>query len=87
MVESNDKKRKGGITLIPLVIAGFTLLASIGGAWISASASAQREISTVNTKVELVERTEELHYKELKEDLDEIKDDIKQLLKNSLTNK
>lgn len=78
------EKKKGIIPIIPLVIGGvFTLFASVGGAWITASASAQREIGNVNTELQIVKTTEGLHYKELKDDLNEIKVDIKDLLELS----
>ncbi len=67
-------KNKGQIPFLGIIATGFfTIFASVGGAWMSGSASAEREIGAVNLKVELVQRTEELHYKELKEDNVEVK--------------
>lgn len=74
-------KNKGQILGITgLVIGGmFTLFASVGGAWVSAGASVQKEISKVNTVVQVVKTTEELHYKELKEDTKEIKKNLENI--------
>lgn len=65
-------------TLIPIVIASITVIGTIGGAWLSASASAQKEVSAVNTKVEVVQEREDNHYKELKATMDRYGSDIKQ---------
>ena len=82
MTEAHKQiKNRGQVPfLIPIISGTFLLLASIGGAWFTSNATAERKISSVNTKVELVQRTEELHYRELKEDLDEIKNNIQKLV-------
>lgn len=82
MTEAHEQvKKKGQVPfLIPIISGTFLLLASIGGAWFTSNATVERKISTIDTKVELVQRTEELHYRELKEDLNEIKNNIQKLV-------
>ena len=78
----NNIKNKGQVGIMAIIIGGvFTLMASIGGAWMAASASASKELSSVNTEVQLNKQREDIHYIELKGDNREMKSDIKDILK------
>ncbi len=65
------------ITVFQAVFGGISLvLASVGGAWASSSAAANKELSNFNTELQVVKTTEMLHYTEVKELLIGIKEQV-----------
>ena len=69
---------RGQFSLWAIMIpAGATVLASAFGAWGMSSL----RVGAIDTQVQIVKTTEELHYKELKESVGEMKGDIKTILK------
>ena len=70
-------KKTGQITIGIALISALGLLA---GSALTSWATASRANSILNAKIQVVERTEELHYLELKEDITEMKSDIKSIL-------
>ena len=65
------------------ITIGIALISALGllvGSGLTAWATASRANSVLNAKIQVVERTEELHYLELKEDITEMKSDIKSIL-------
>jgi hypothetical protein len=78
---------KGQVPIIPLVVGGvFTLLASIGSAWVTASSAAsdkiyETKIELNNTDAKLSERTAilETSVPTIQNDIKEIKDGIKEI--------
>ena len=67
---------KGQISLWAIMIpAGATILASAFGAWGMSSL----RVGAIETKTEIVKTTEELHYREIKETVGEIKMDVKEI--------
>ena len=81
-------KLEGRTPIITLVIAGsFTLLASIGGAWVTANGAVNEKVADVNTEVKVIQERENNHYLEvqkqittLNEKIDGQSIDIKQIL-------
>lgn len=62
-------KRMGQISLLTAIIGAVGMIsASIFSGWYSASS----KTNEINTQVQIVKTTEELHYKELKENLGKI---------------
>ena len=60
---------KGQISILAIIIGvGGTIIASALGAW----ATASTRVNIIDTKVQVVERTEQIHYMELKEQLNRI---------------
>jgi len=65
------------LTVLQAVIGGISLvLASVGGAFVTGSAGASSQLNSVNTKVEVVKTTEELHYSEVIKILDRLEKKI-----------
>ena len=74
------------ITIAQAIIGGISLfLSSIGGAYMTGSVAANKELSNTNTKVEVIKITEELHYKELKELLTSIDQKIDRIAPPTVT--
>ena len=75
---------RGQIGLITAIVgATGMILASAFTGWFSASSGideVRAEVSNVRNEANLIKTTEELHYKELKEDIGEIKRDVKSIL-------
>lgn len=70
-------KNKGQIPFISVVIGGvLTAVTAWGGAWITGSMSASRELFKVNTDLQVVKTTEDLHYKEVVKILERIEKNI-----------
>lgn len=71
--------RKGQITPLVAGIGGLlTLLGTVFTAW----TTADKRVGAVETKIEVVEEREELHYSEMQKDLSRIESKIDSLLKN-----
>lgn len=73
-------KTKGQISIIPVAITAIaTIMASVLGGW----SSANQRVSSIDTKVEVVEERENNHYAELEKRLDKMDDKLDLLIKNS----
>lgn len=67
------KNEKGQVALIPVIVTGISaIIASAISGWTASNI----RTSGIDTKVQVVERTEEIHYKELSKKMDYIIDKL-----------
>ena len=72
--------KNGSITLLGIIITSVvTLTAAIGTAWITSGVKTTREIGIIETKVQLVEQRENLHYEEIQKSLNRIENSIEKI--------
>lgn len=64
-----------------IIIATIGALAAIGGAWLTAQTTADQQVAQIETKVEVVKTTENLHYLEVKDSLGRIEKKLDMILK------
>ena len=69
---------KGQSTII--IVGIIAAVATIGGSWLTGWFGASKRVGEIEKNVAIVKTTESLHYMELKEDVKEIKTDIKTIL-------
>lgn len=73
---------KGQISVSIAIIGAVGTIGAAGiTGWFSAASAIRKELSTINTKVQVVEEREDNHYRELRDDVGEIKTDVKTILK------
>lgn len=69
---------KGQMSLVALVLTGaFALTGTVITSW----ATANTRVASIDTQVKLVEKTEALHYLELRKDLARIESKLDQIIK------
>jgi len=74
--------KKGSITLLGIIITSVaTLTAAIGTAWITSGVKTTKEVGQIETKIQLVEQRENLHYEEIEKSLDRIEKSIEKITK------
>ena len=62
---------KGQTPIITMVVASVgTIIAAVGGAWVSGAFAANSELNVINTRVSVVEERENNHYLEIGKKLD-----------------
>jgi hypothetical protein len=58
---------------LPIAIAIITGLVTITGSYFTATATSDSRVSEIDTKVQLLEKTQSLQYAELKSNIDDLK--------------
>ena len=75
-----NKGKNGSITLLGIIItSAVTLTAAIGTAWITSGVKTTKEIGAIETKIQLVEQRENLHYEEIQKSLNRIENLIEKI--------